>query len=179
MSRVHFANQKSFLHAKISREQQQLSILQNALNNEVVNNGNKNRLYNLMKNFDQWQNGKELLGKHYNGPIFNLDGMNNNWNYLMKYGLNHCCYGNNFLGSDFSNLMGISNCMLDDAYKAMAIHNDYNDLFDDNALSNMKTTDIESQIDTLNSLISADQKELENLGKGEEKAIEQSASKYA
>ena len=183
MSRVSFARQIQFYKSKINRENKQLEVLEQALSNETANKSNKNRLYHLLKGYDQMIRGKEILGKNYNGALFGLSGMQNNWNNLIQNGLYHSYYGNTCIGSNIYNgmcdMFGLSNSFLNDTYRAFADYNDYNDLYEDNALSDMKTDDIEAQKTYLKSQLQADTAELKSLEEAEKNAIDRSASKYA
>ena len=86
MSRVFFARQIQYYKAKINRENRQLQDLQEALTTEQMNQGNKQRLYNFIKGANQWAMNKMLgLGDNmFNGSLFSLSGMNNNFMNLMN-----------------------------------------------------------------------------------------------
>lgn len=183
MSRVSFARQIQFYKSKINRENKQLEILEAALSNETANKSNKNRLYSLLKGYQQLARGKELLGKNYNGALLGIDGMQSNMYGLMQNGLYHSGYGNTCLGNNYCNglfdMFGLTNRFLNDSYMGFADYNDYNDLYEDNALSDMKTDDIEQQKTYLKSQLQADTTELKSLEEAEKNAIERGASKYA
>ena len=83
-----------------------------------------------------------------------------------------------FLGG-LGQLCGLSPNFMNDLYSALPINNEYNDMYNDGFLSDMKTNDIEQQITMLNSQIKADTKQLENLEKAEDKAIERGMGKFA
>lgn len=95
---------------------------------------------------------------------------------MMMGGYNPMAMLSGFGGNFNTNLLGD---LRNDMYQAFASRNDYQDLFDDNALSEMMCDDIEQQITAIKSQIQADTAELKSLEEGEKEAINRSACKYA
>ena len=197
MSRVFFARQIQYYKAKISRENRQLSVLQEALSSEQANASNKQRQWNQMNHLFDWAIGKRLMeagvnplgsGSYGNNNILSqLLGNNSSCSDLLSLFTNGNIsqYMNGLTGSDSSGLLSslLGGSGFDDLkqsmYQAFASRNDYQDLYDDNAISEMMCDDLEQQITAVNSQIKADTQELKAYEEGEKEAISRSASKYA
>ena len=206
MSRVFFARQKQYLTAKIAREQNMLSILQQVKNSMHAESTNKERLYNLMQRANDWAMGKMLGGNNYNGSLFNLNGLNNNfYNYMMNglgtYGGNGYCGGSGSIFNGFgnigsglfngignigsglfgglANMFGLGNMFNNNSYNAMAMNNPDWDMYDDKQLQAMKESDIDAQRNHIESQLRTDEEELKNVKQAESNAIKEESPKYA